>query len=585
MRYDSWEKLPYNEIFICDFEFCGHDANLKTPVCLVVYELRSGRTYRYWQDQLFTMQKAPFDTGPNALWVAYYSSAEWGVFRTLGWPIPERIFDCFTEFSCETNGQEYTGGRSLLGALQYFQINALDGEEKARMRDLILTGGPWDDAEKLAILDYCQTDVDLTSRLFPLIVNKWICDEKRLGQALLRGRYMAAVSSMERNGIPIDIEMFKALQENWTKIKHGLIEEVDQEYSVYENGIFKASRFESYLSKHDIPWPRLPSGLLQLDRETFKAQQLVYPKLKALYDLRVTLDELKLNKLAVGQDGRNRVMLSAFRSKTGRNQPSTSRFIFGPSTWFRGLIKPTFGNSIAYLDWKSQEIAVAAARSGDEAMWAAYTSGDPYMAFAIQAGLAPVGATKTSHKTIRNQCKAIVLGVQYGMTANGMARGSGLLEVEAQDLIRRHRETYSVFWAWAERNASAALFGLPLQTCFGWKIQVGLGTDPKERTFLNWPMQANAAEMLRLACCLATEAGLKICAPIHDALLIEAPTDQIYRDIELLRSIMEQASEAVLGPGKICGVDVHVVHYPDRYEDERGIEMWTRVSDLLEACN
>ena len=115
MRYDSWEKLPYNEIFICDFEFCGHDANLKTPVCLVVYELRSGRTYRYWQDQLFTMQKAPFDTGPNALWVAYYSSAEWGVFRTLGWPIPERICDCFTEFSCETNGQEYSGGRSMLG--------------------------------------------------------------------------------------------------------------------------------------------------------------------------------------------------------------------------------------------------------------------------------------------------------------------------------------------------------------------------------------------------------------------------------------------------------------------------------------
>jgi len=585
MRYASWQELPYNEIFTCDFEFYGHDADLKTPVCLVIHELRSGKTYRYWQDQLFTMQKAPFDTGPNSLWVAYYSSAEWGVFRTLGWPIPERICDCFTEFSCETNGQEYSGGRSMLGALQYFGLNTLDGEEKARMRDLILTGGPWDEAEKLAILDYCQTDVDLTSRLFTLIVNKWISDEKRLGQALLRGRYMAAVSSMERNGVPIDVEMLEAFQKNWTEIKLGLIQEVDQEYSVYENGSFKASRFETYLSEHDIPWPRLPSGLLQLDRDTFKAQQLAYPKLTPLYDLRVTLDELKLNKLAVGQDGRNRVMLSAFRSKTGRNQPSTSKFIFGPSAWFRSLIKPTSGNSIAYLDWKSQEIAVAAARSGDEAMWAAYTSGDPYMAFAIQAGLAAVGATKASHKTIRNQCKAIVLGVQYGMTAAGMARGSGLLEAEAQDLIRRHRETYSVFWAWAERNVSAALFGLPLQTCFGWKIQVGLGTDPKERTFLNWPMQANAAEMLRLACCLATEAGLKICAPIHDALLIEAPTDQIYKDIELLRSIMEEASEAVLGLGKICGIDVHVVHYPDRYEDERGTDMWARVSKLLDACN
>ena len=207
------------------------------------------------------------------------------------------------------------------------------------------------------------------------------------------------------------------------------------------------------------------------------------------------------------------------------------------------------------------------------------------MAFAIQAGLAPIGATKASHKSIRDQCKAIVLGVQYGMTAAGMARGSGLSEIEAQDLIRRHQDTYRAFWSWAKNNASAALFGLPLQTCFGWKIQVGLGTDPKERTFLNWPMQANAAEMLRLACCLATESGLKICAPIHDALLLEAPTDQIDRDIALLKSIMDEASETVLGSGKFCGIDVHLVHHPDRYMDDRGVDMWARVLRLLNANN
>jgi hypothetical protein len=164
-----------------------------------------------------------------------------------------------------------------------------------------------------------------------------------------------------------------------------------------------------------------------------------------------------------------------------------------------------------------------------------------------------------------------------------MARGSTLLEAEAQDLIRRHRETYGVFWSWADRNASAALFGCPLQTCFGWKIQVGLGTDPKARTFLNWPMQANAAEMLRLACCLATEAGLTICAPIHDALLLESPTNRINNDIDLLKSIMQEASEIVLGDGKSCGIDVQVFHYPDRYQDERGVYMWDKVQRLLSS--
>ena len=54
-----------------------------------------------------------------------------------------------------------------------------------------------------------------------------------------------------------------------------------------------------------------------------------YPKVQPLHELRKTLSEFKLNKLAVGKDGRNRTLLSPFAAKTGRNQPSTAKFIFG----------------------------------------------------------------------------------------------------------------------------------------------------------------------------------------------------------------------------------------------------------------
>ena len=64
-------------------------------------------------------------------------------------------------------------------------------------------------------------------------------------------------------------------------------------------------------------------------------------------------------------DGRNRVILSAFKAKTGRNQPSSSKFIFGPATWARFLIKPQPGQALAYIDWRAQEIGIAAALSGD----------------------------------------------------------------------------------------------------------------------------------------------------------------------------------------------------------------------------
>ena len=48
----------------------------------------------------------------------------------------------------------------------------------------------------------------------------------------------------------------------------------------------------------------------------------------------------------------------------------------------RGLIRPPRGFGVAYIDFASQEVGLAAAYSGDGRMIAAYTSGDPYLAFA-----------------------------------------------------------------------------------------------------------------------------------------------------------------------------------------------------------
>jgi DNA polymerase I-like protein with 3'-5' exonuclease and polymerase domains len=248
------------------------------------------------------------------------------------------------------------------------------------------------------------------------------------------------------------------------------------------------------------------------------------------------------------------------------------------------LIKAPPGQAIAYLDWKSQEVAIAAALSRDEVLWNAYASGDPYLAFAKRAGLAPPSATKASHSAVRNRCKAIVLGTLYGMSAEGLAARAGVHLVEARDLLQRHKETYRTFWRWAEKNVEAALLGATLYTRFGWPIRLGLWAEANPRSLLNWPMQSNGAEMMRLACSEATEAGLMICAPIHDALLLEAPADKIEEQVIQLTAIMQRASALVLGEGRVCGVDAEIVRYPDRYSDERGRVMWSRVMALIEAA-
>jgi DNA polymerase I len=114
---------------------------------------------------------------------------------------------------------------------------------------------------------------------------------------------------------------------------------------------------------------------------------------------------------------------------------------------------------------------------------------------------------------------------------------------------------------------------------FGWKLHVTNGTRPT--ALRNFPMQSHGAEMLRIACCLATERGISVCAPVHDALLIEAPLDSINDAVTATQDAMVEAATAVLGTSVRIETDVDIVGYPDRYSDPRGQVMWDRVTSLL----
>jgi hypothetical protein len=368
------------------------------------------------------------------------------------------------------------------------------------------------------------------------------------------------------------------LQENWTAIQDQLIAAIDQDYHVYDGRSFREDRFRDLLARLGIPWSLLESGHLDLSDGIFRQMAKAYPVISPLRELRSSLSDLRLNDLAVGRDGRNRTILSAFRARTSRNQPSNSKFIFGPSVWLRGLIKPPPGHGVAYVDWSQQEFGIAAFLSGDPNMITAYLSGDPYLAFGKQVGLIPPDGTKRSHKFQRELCKQCILAVQYGMGEWSLAARIGQPVIVARDLLRAHREAYAGFWRWSDAVLDTAMSTNALHTTFGWHIHVE--KDPNPRSLRNFLMQANGAEMMRIAACLATECGVEVCAPVHDAFLICGPLDQLDADITLMRQAMAEAARAVLDGFEI-GTDVSVVKYPERYMDERGAVMWRRTLDLL----
>ena len=570
-------RLPFTEIWMVDFEFVVGDGERPRPICMVAEEYWTGEQIRLWEDDLRRLTSAPFDTGKGTCFVAYYASAELGCFLELGWPLPVNTLDLFAEHRVMTNGQWLAHGNGLLGAARRYGIDTMGSEEKETMRSLIMGGGPWSAEQRAAILDYCASDVELLRPLLTAMLPDLAVTPVRLGQAVWRGRYMGAVAMMEHNGIPIDVDTLSVINLNWQGIQKHLIAEVDKSFGVYDGRTFKSDRFAAYLRANGIPWPRSEADRLKLDDDTFRNMARAYPQVAPLRELRHALGELRLNSLSVGADGRNRTLLSPFRSKTGRNQPSNSRAIFGTAVWVRGLIKPEPDTALAYLDFSSQEFAIAAYLSGDEKMQRAYESGDPYLQFAKDAGLAPRDATKQSHEAVRDRCKAIVLGVQYGMSAFGMARRAGILQAEARELLQLHKEHYRTFWSWAERNVEYALAGGTLSTPMGWQFRQGRGTEPNDRSLLNWPMQSTGADILRLSCVRLMEAGIKICAPVHDAILIEVSLTELDDQVEIAQRIMEQACRDLLG-GAACRVDAEIIDYPSRYMDmKRGVGMWNTV--------
>jgi DNA polymerase I len=566
------DPLPFAEIWVVDFEFGSEPGENPDPVCLAAWELRSGRKVRLWRDEFGAAP--PYPTGPTALFVAYYASAEIACHLALDWPVPERVLDLFTEFRNRTNGVPPENGSGLLGALAYHGLDGIGAVEKDEMRDLVLRGGPWTDAEREAILNYCASDVAALARLLPAML-----PQIDLPRALLRGRYMVAAARMERNGVPIDTETLNRLRHHWSDIQDQLVADIDANYGVFDGRTFKTDRFADWLARNNIPWPRLESGRLDRSDDTFREMARAYPAVAPLRELRAALSEMRLSDLAVGRDGRNRTMLSAFRARTGRNQPSNTKFIFGPSVWLRGLIQPPSRYGIAYIDWQQQEFGIAAALSGDPLMMQAYRSGDPYLAFAKQAGAAPADATKATHKAIRDQFKSTVLAVQYGMGADALAQRIGQPPIRARELLRLHRETYRVFWRWSDAAVDHAMLTGSLHTVFGWQVRVPAVSN--ERSLRNFPMQANGAEMLRLACCLGTERGIQVCAPVHDAVLICAPLERLEADVVRMQEAMREASRIVLD-GFELGTDPQMVRYPNRYMDERGTTMWNRVMGLID---
>jgi DNA polymerase family A len=572
------------------------DGDLPVPLCMVAHVLDEGlrhvRTIKIWRGDFG--RAPPFDTGPDTLVVAYSAWAEMTCFQVLGWKFPIHIFDLHTAYLAasnlllpyEPNEVRKRQRKRLSDACRAYGIQGWENIDKEEMARAI-GEGRWREYGQDAVFDYCEEDVRKSAELLRAqLRGHGRFDPASVPHVLHWSNYSAkAVAQIQARGMPIDVPLWNLIQENKAAVVRYLLERLDPSHGdddpIYnEDGEWSYARFETWLaSRGVIAWPRLDSGALDTDSDAFRLMYHI-PGIENLHALRDSLGVIVRARIPIGRDGRNRASLFPFCTATSRN--AQARSLYNAHAGMRGLMVFPRDKIGVYLDWRTQEVAIAAALSEDKALIDAYAGGDIYHNFALVCGMTTDPDRKhwkDNNPEMRQRMKTLQLGINYGMGVPSLARGLNRHPLIASAILEMHKRTYPRFWQWREENVWHAMLTRRSESIFGWPLHIS--TSPNRRTLYNFPVQSGGAEMLRLAAVRLCDGGIVPCMLVHDGILIEArDREEVEHAIEIMR-----AAGRTICNGLEVGVDIdQMLEHGARYADKRPMakQMWGTIMQALQ---
>ncbi len=264
--------------------------------------------------------------------------------------------------------------------------------------------------------------------------------------------------------------------------------------------------------------------------------------------------------------GRSHPQVVPYGTVTGRNAP-TPDHLFNRPTWLRGLLLAPPRRRLALLDWRHEELGIAASLAGDDRLWRLCAQrGDAYGVLARALGL--LDGDTMDAGTARQCAKRAVLVALNGGGAQTIAKAIGGSAELVETVLKRLDNLLAPIRKWQRRVLDAAALDGVLTSAFGWQMrfrQCPRGRVRSELSAMNFPIQANGADMMRLATIIAVERGVHVCAIVHDAFVVEAADDKIDDAVVLMHTAMDRACAAVLGKQRVlpvqtkaftCGVEL-----------------------------
>ena len=585
-------KKAFEFIVVDDTEFRGDmkDKGEKNiPVCSVFKELKSGDIHRLHGPSLKSL---PYPAN-KTLFIAHNVGAEAHTMLSCGIKLPEFWWDTMIE-----DKKLYFGkvrSHSLLNACKRYGIETISEDLKKYYINMILDNGSYSDDQWVKILDYCQSDVETSEKLFLKQLEDIETQRPNDGpttvitQALFSGASMAYTAQVEFNGIPLNNKLLDTIQDNFPALKKQMIAELNKKLDVYdENQTLKYEKFYKLIEKNNLisRWPVTKTGKLKTDADTFWRFGQENTDINDLLLASEFIDSQKLKGYVVGPDGRARTPYRMYALKTGRTNPSTSRHAFNAPKCMRNIVRADPNKVCVNFDYKNQEIAIAAFLSGDPQLKAAVETGDPYIATAKLVGAVPADATKKSHPKERKIFKTTLLACLYGQGATNMSKRMNINIDYGTDYQVKIKNTYPVYFAWVKPLVNRALLQGYLTTKFGFRYHVAPGEVYNPRSFYNHPIQGNGSEMLRHALIGICRSGIELNALIHDGLVVHLDRKKFRKQFLKVKKIMEDASRKVLNDDKrtnyMCPVDWQIFRTGMIQEEEEQLK-WDRIINIVKS--
>lgn len=510
----------------------------------------------------------------DQVFVSYALNAEIESLLRLGIDVTRmKCIDLMAECRMITMSHDryFTADSSLLGQVRAILKHDIkeDKAHKEAMRELILSKTEWTESEWDSITLYCFSDIEHLEKLMKAVIqiHKNGNHPYSLDVACSRGHYVRICAEMDfaSKGFPVYGDDIHLVYGNKDAVRDSIIFNLPPLWKscfVKKKGggwTLSRKRVAEVISQNKWDWKRTETGLPVLETEYLSKLKDSMPVVKPLYSALQSLTTLNSSDLRDQiVDGYIKPRTFAFSAKTGRNGLKPKHgFLLNLPSWMRRMIRPHPGMLLVGVDWSQQEIAIAAALSGDKKLIEAYKSGDVYLTLGKMAGVIPEDGTKKSHKKERDMFKALQLALGYGKGVKSLGvdfynimKDDGVdlstASIKAQEIYNWHQLYFTDYWTWIRKEVSDARLRGWISSKDDWVEWVSSRTLTTQ--LLNFPSQANGAAMLRLATLefyrlwKAGEIDVLLCSQ-HDAFYFNMPAEKEGTGVVAVKKVMKNASE------------------------------------------